>query len=124
MVSAVFRKDINLAHNTHLRSFDLKMFHRDVNPITWVITLLSQINSPYLVEMCLVFQLDDDSLLNTIEWTQLADVFNQQQWSSLQELGVHWYGPAVKSAVNAFISAHFSALESRGILRVVTSPSS
>ena len=120
MLSAMFRKDINLAHNTHLRSFNLNIFHHDVSSLTWVITLLSQITSPYLVELCLGFLLDDDSLLNTIEWTQLAGVFNQQQWSSLQELRVHWYGHAAKLAVNAFIKAQFSVLESRGILRVET----
>ena len=62
------------------------------------------------------------SLLNTINWTQLADVFNQQQWSNLRELRVQWCGDAEQSAVNSFIKAQFLVLESRGILRVVESP--
>jgi hypothetical protein len=86
MLSAVFSNDINLAHNTHLRSLHLKVFHRDVNPLTWVTTLLAQITSPYLVHMTLVFQVEDVSLLNTIDWTGLENVFNQQRWSNRQEL--------------------------------------
>ena len=83
---------INLAHNTHLRKFHLKFLYYDV---TWIITLLSQITSPYLVEMCLEFNVDYGSLPNAIDWTQLADVFNQQHWSNLLELRVLYYIIAV-----------------------------
>ena len=121
--SAVFRKDINLAHNTHLRFFHLKIIYYDGKPPTWVITLLSQITSPYLVEMCLEFPFafDDPSHLNTIDWTPLVDLFNQQQWSNLQELKVlgNTYRASERSAAVAFVKSQFSVLESRGILRVV-----
>jgi hypothetical protein len=116
--SAVFNSDINLAHNTHLRSLHLKIFHRDVDPLTWVITLLSQIISPYLVHITLEFQVEDVSLLNIIDWTQLENVFNQHRWSNLQELTFQWYGMYERSAVGAFIRAQFPVLESRGILCV------
>ena len=118
--SAVFNNDINLAHNTRLRSFHLKIFHRHPTPLTWVITLLSQITSLYLVHILLEFQLEDLSLLSTIDWTQMESVFNQQRWPNLQKVKFFWYGlPDITSglAVRAFIKAHFPELESRGILR-------
>jgi hypothetical protein len=124
MLSAVFNfsNDINLAHNTHLRSLHLKIFNRDVNHLAWVITLLAQITSPYLVHMLLEV---DVSLLNTtgINWTGLKNVFNQQRWSNLQEFTVYYYGVyhdglPERSAARAFIRAQFPVLESRGILQV------
>ena len=71
--------------------------------------------------MCLEFHVDDASHLNTIDWTQLVDLFNQQQWSNLQELRVLCCRILASeiSAVDAFIKSKFSVLESRGILRVV-----
>jgi hypothetical protein len=114
----VFNSDINLAHNTHLRSLHLKIFHRDVYPLTWVITLLSQIISPYVVRISLEFQVEDVSLLNIIDWTRLENVFNQHRWSNLQKLTFQWYGMYERSAVTAFIRAQFPVLESRGILCV------
>jgi hypothetical protein len=123
MLSAVFSNDINLAHNTRLRSLHLKVFDRDVkflNPLTWVITLLAQITSPYLVHMSLEFEVEDVLRLNTIDWTGLENVFKQQRWSNLQELTVNLYGLGLpeRSAARAFIRAQFPVLESRGILCV------
>ena len=120
MLSDVFSRDINLAHNTHLRVFQLKMFHREVYPLTcqWVITLLAQITPASLVEMWLEFQVEDISLLNIIDWTQLENVFNQQQWSNLEILRVCWYGLPRNSGVREFIKARFPVLEGRGILKV------
>ena len=114
----MFNNDINLAHNTHLRSLHLKMFHRYVYPLTWVITLLSQIISPYLAHISLEFQVEDVSLLNIIDWTRLENVFNQHRWSNLQTLTFYGYGMLERSAVTAFIRAQFPVLESRGILCV------
>jgi hypothetical protein len=115
--------DINLAHNTHLRSLHLKVYVEPLLPLTWVITLLTQITSPYLVHMSLEFEEDDVSILNTIDWTGLEDVFNQQRWSNLQELTVYsgwyqWYDLILpeRSAAREFIRAQFPVLESRGIL--------
>lgn len=117
MLSAVFSDDINLAHNTHLCSLHLKIFHRDPTPLTWVITLLSQIISLHMLSMLLAFQVEDVSILNTINWTQMENVFNQQRWSNLQKLTFSWCGlPEIRSAVKAFIRAHLPALESCGIL--------
>jgi hypothetical protein len=121
MLSAVFSNDINLVHNTHLRSLHLTVFHRYVNHLEWVITLLAQITSPYLVHMSLDFQVGDISLLYTIDWTGLENMFNQQRWSNLQELKVCWYGPGppeIWAAIIPFIRAQFPVLESRGILCV------
>jgi hypothetical protein len=120
MLSDVFSREINLAHNTHLRSFHLKMFHREVSPLTsqWVITLLDQITSPYLVEMSLEFQVEDISRLNIIDWTQLENVFNQQRWSNLEIFRVCWYGLPGDSGVRELIRAQLPVLESRGILKV------
>jgi hypothetical protein len=115
MFSAVFSDDINLAHNTHLRSLHLKIFHRHPTPLTWVVTLLSQIISLYMVHMTLSFQVEDVSILNTIDWTQMENVFNQQRWPNLQNLTFFWYGLPENGLVGAFIRAHFPALESLGV---------
>jgi hypothetical protein len=126
MLSAVFSNNINLAHNTHLRSLHLKIFHRDVDPLTWVTMLLAQITSPYLVHMSLEFEVEDVSLLYDSDWTGLENMFNQQRWSNLQELTVYYYRlkpppspPEISAATRAFIRAQFPVLESRGILCVL-----
>ena len=119
MLSAVFSNSINLAHNTHLRSLHLKIFHRHPTPLAWVITLFSQIISLSMERIYLTFQVEDASVLNTIDWTQMATVLNQQRWSNLQKVRFYWFGPPdAQSGVRAFIRAHFPALESRGILNL------
>jgi hypothetical protein len=117
MLSAVLNNDINLAHNTHLRSLHLSVsFHEDVNPPTWVIILLAKITSPYLVHMTLGFQVDDVSRLNIVDWTGLENVF--RRWSNLQELTVYCNGMPEGSPARAFIRAQLPVLESRGIICV------
>ena len=118
----MFSNDINLAYNTHLRSLSLNMFHCDSDeyPFTcqWVIALLAQMSSPYLEELCLYFYLEDISRLNIIDWTQLANLFNQQKWSNLDTLLICWEGlpEGSESTVSEFLKAQFPVLDSHGIL--------
>ena len=118
----MFSNDINLAYNTHLRSLSLSMFRCDSNeyPYTcqWVIALLAQVSSPYLEELYLYFYLEDITRLNIIDWTQLANLFNQQKWSNLSILLICWEGlpEGSESTVSEFLKAQFPVLDSHGIL--------
>ena len=118
----MFSNDINLAYNTHLRYLSLTMFYCDSDeyPFTcqWVIALLAQISSPYLEVLCLYFYLEDISRLNIIDWTQLANLFNQEKWSNLDNLLICWEGlpEGSESTVSEFLKAQFPVLDSHGIL--------
>jgi hypothetical protein len=116
----VLRNDISLAHNTHLRSIVLTILEGDgCYSRIWLFTLLSQIVSPHMVHVSLRFRLEDISALDTIDWTQIEQVFTQHQWTNLQMLTISCRVLSEIGEVDAgSIRARLPVLESRGVLCV------
>ena len=114
----MFRNDINLAHNTRLRSITLQIFWRyPPASMEWLFTLLSQIVSSHMVHVSFIFQVEDIYVLDSVIWTQIEDVFTQERWANLQKLALSWFGPSlIRPRVRELIWARLPKLESRGIL--------
>jgi hypothetical protein len=113
----VLASDIDLVHNTHLRSISMKIFHNFPYSMNWLSTLLSQVVSPHVVRVSLQFGLSDVSVLGYVDWAQLELMFTHQPWNNLQKLTMDSYGPnEISSEVVASIRARLPVLESRGIL--------
>ena len=114
----MFRNDIDLAHNTHLRSITLQIFWGyPPASMEWLFTLLSQIVSSHMVHVTFIFQVEDAAVLDNVIWTQIEDVFTQQRWANLQKLTLSWFSSeSIRPAVRELIWARLPKLESRGIL--------
>jgi hypothetical protein len=118
--TAVFTNDINLAHNNQLRSFSVTVL-LDNGAYSgcrmWLSTLLSQIVSPYMEHVLLIFLCSEYTTPDMVGWTQIDRVFTHQRWFKLQKLTISCLGRSgVRVAMVKSIRARLPALESRGIL--------
>ena len=119
----VFTHDINLAHNTHLRSISLDcgFVNRGLNdPMDWVFTAFSRIISPHLEHVLLQLHIEDVANLDVVDWARIDHITKQQPWAAhLQRLTIHLSGPlAIRSEACRSVGSRLPLLNGCGILSV------
>jgi hypothetical protein len=112
---ALVEKDIDLAHNTNLRSIMLPS-------MDWMFTLLPQITSPHVEYVSLtIHHMFTVSHLDEVDWSSMERLLTRPQWASLQQFKIRlfpYHTLPFTSEVRESVKHRMPILESRGVVDV------
>ena len=114
MCTVSFRNSVDLAHNTHLRSFKLTVHSYNISPVGWAIAVLSQVVSHCVVEVNLDFECFYREEEKGVDWGKVDEI--AKRWSNLENFTISWVHLGQKGV--EFIRARLPALDRRGILLI------
>jgi hypothetical protein len=111
--------DINLAHNTNLRSIELGYGMIALHPPRLIAALTYQIICRNLEHLTMSFALYSIADLDIVDWLQMEDLFNKKQWPNLRKLKIALYTnlETIPVAIKS-IRDRLPVLEARGFLEV------
>ena len=116
--SAGVLENINLAHNTNLRSIELDYGAIYLYPLRQMLTLVNQVIPLHLEHITMrVYAIMNSHCVN---WSQVEDLFTSNQWPHLRRLTIVLYGPQTTSGTIRAIRAHLPILDVLGFLEVTS----
>jgi len=118
-VAEILENDINLAHNTNLRSIELNCDEIFLYPPRFLVALVYQVISPHLTHITMHFTLYGIADLDTVDWLQIQSLFTQKQRPNLRRLQIFLtVQPEIRSAAARSIRDRLPVLEARGVLEI------
>jgi|ERR1700722_7444855 len=118
-VPEALENDINLAHNTNLRSIELDCGVISLRPPRLLVALMYQIISRNLERLTMHFTLHGVADLDTVDWLRIEDLFTKKQWPNLRMLRILLYAsPETSLVAIRSVRDRLPVLEARGFLEV------